>query len=72
MNMRHELQYKTMPKKADIANRLERLAEEMADLGICMDYYGGLSEWAKHGAEMIAAAKTATEWAEEIRKECND
>lgn len=38
----------------------------MADIAASMDYYGGLAEWAKHGAELAGAASICKGWATEI------
>lgn len=54
------------PTKAQIAARLRKLADEMDDVSVDMDYYGGLAEWAQHGREIAGAGKIAREWAEEI------
>ena len=54
------------PTKVQIAVRLRKLADEMDDISLCMDYYGGLAEWAQHGREIAGAGKIAREWADEI------
>lgn len=54
------------PTKAQIAARLRKLADEMDDISVDMDYYGGLAEWAQHGREIAGAGKIAREWADEI------
>jgi hypothetical protein len=54
------------PTKAQIAARLRKLATEMDDIAVDMDYYGGLAEWAQHGREIAGAGKIARGWAEEI------
>jgi hypothetical protein len=54
------------PTKAQIAARLRKLADEMDDISVDMDYYGGLAEWAQHGREIAGAGKIALEWADEI------
>ena len=53
---------------AEIAARLRTIAYEMDCIAVLMDYYGGLSEWAKHGREMAGAGAIARQWAEEIEK----
>ena len=54
------------PTKAQIAARLRKLADEMDDISVDMDYYGGLAAWAQHGREIAGAGKIAREWADEI------
>ena len=54
------------PTKAQIAARLRKLAAEMDDIAVDMDYYGGLAAWAQHGREIAGAGKIAREWAAEI------
>jgi len=55
--------------KQDIARRLKRLSVMMHNLGGDMDYYGGVSTWAKHGLELAGASRIVDEWAREIEKE---
>jgi hypothetical protein len=47
---------------AAIVKRLRKLAKEMLDLGVDMDYYGGITEIGKKGREMVGAAKIAESW----------
>jgi hypothetical protein len=54
------------PTKIDIAARLRKLADEMDDIAVAMDYYGGFSEWAQHGREIAGAGTIARQWAGEI------
>ena len=54
------------PKQIEIAARLRRLADEMDDISVCMDYYGGLAAWSQHGREIAGAGKIARQWADEI------
>lgn len=56
------------PSQREIASRLRKLAEDMGELAVAMDYYGGFSEWAKHGRELAGAGETARQWADEIEK----
>lgn len=56
------------PTPADIAARLRTLAYEMDCIAVLMDYYGGFSEWAKHGREIAGAGTIARQWAEEIER----
>jgi hypothetical protein len=45
---------------SEIASRLERLVDEMEDVGAHMDYYGGFATiWAQHGRELVGAAAIA-------------
>lgn len=52
------------PTPAEIASRLRALAYEMDCIAVLMDYYGGLSYWAKYGREMAGAGAIARQWAE--------
>lgn len=54
------------PSKDEIAARLRKLADEMNDIAVQMDYYGGFAEWSRHGREISGAGKIARQWAEEI------
>ena len=54
------------PTKAEIAAHLRDLARRMDDASVMMDYYGGLSGWAKHGREIAGAGNIARQWADEI------
>ena len=42
------------------------MSREMLEIGVAMDYYGGLSHWAAHGQQMVGAAMIAQSWAEVI------
>lgn len=55
-----------IPSRTEIAARLLRLADEMDDLVVAMDYYGGFATWAKHGREISGAGTIARQWAAEI------
>lgn len=54
--------------KSEIAQRLRILADEMDDIAVCMDYFGGLAEWARHGREIAGAGWIARQWADEIER----
>lgn len=54
------------PTQLEIAARLRRLADEMDDMAVMMDYYGGFAEWAQHGREIAGAGDIARQWADEI------
>ena len=56
------------PTPAEIAARLRTLSDELYEISVLLDYYGGLSEWAKHGREMAGAGAIARQWAEEIER----
>lgn len=55
-------------QKAEIVKRLRELSDEMIEIGTAMDYYGGLAEYAKHGAELVGAAQIAKSWIPEIEE----
>lgn len=59
----------TTPTRADIALRLLALSEEMREVAVLMDYYCGISEMAKHAAELYGAANIAAQWSEQIKHE---
>lgn len=54
------------PTKEEIAARLIKLADEMEDIAVAMDYYGGFAQWSRHGREMAGAGTIARNWAKEI------
>jgi hypothetical protein len=58
-----------MKGKLEIAKRLRVLADEMDQLSVDMDYYGGLANWAMHGREMAGAGRIAREWADNIERD---
>jgi len=55
--------------KQNMVKRLKRLSATMHNLGVDMDYYGGLAHWAKHGVELDAASLMVDEWVKEVEKE---
>ncbi|TXH53679.1 MAG: hypothetical protein E6Q97_12605 [Desulfurellales bacterium] len=56
-----------MTKPRDqLASRLRQLSKDMLEIAVDMDYFGGMAEWAKHGAELAGAAHIARTWADEI------
>lgn len=55
--------------KQEIADRLELLASEIEDIATSLDYYGGFSDWSRHGVEMVGASKLCREWSAEILAE---
>ena len=55
--------------KSQIATRLRILVEDMNEIAVAMDYYGGFSEWAQHGRELVGAASVASKWADKIDEE---
>ena len=46
---------------------LEKLRSDMNEIGVIMEYYGGMAEYAKHGKELINAARYVDDWIEEIK-----
>lgn len=54
------------PTQLEIAARLLSLANEMDEMAVMMDYYGGFAEWAQHGREIAGAGNIARQWAYEI------
>jgi len=52
--------------KLEIAEKLRRLANEMDEIAVIMDYYGGFAEWAQHGRELAGGGNIARQWADEI------
>lgn len=57
------------PSMEEIADRLDRLANEMLEVSVLMNYYGGLSNIASHGIELAGAAHIARGWAKGIRED---
>ena len=52
--------------KEEIIIALRRVADAMELVGGSMEYYGGLSDIARHGKEMLGAAQIARGWADGI------
>lgn len=52
--------------KQELIQRLRDMAGDMINLGADMEHYGGFSEIAQHGREMIGAGHIANEWADDI------
>ena len=50
----------------EIAGRLARLADDIANIAVDMSYYGGFAEWAKHYKELFNAAAVCEQWSKEI------
>lgn len=61
-----ELSVVGAPTKYEIAARLRKLADEMDEIAVTMDYYGGFAEWSRHGREIAGAGEIARQWAGEI------
>jgi hypothetical protein len=61
-----QLSQDTPPTHSDISARLRSLADEMDNIAVAMDYYGGFAEWAQHGREIAGAGAIARQWADEI------
>lgn len=57
--------------KAEIAERLRELADEMDEIAVLMDYYGSLAEWAKNRRYVRDAAGLARLWSYEIEDMTN-
>jgi hypothetical protein len=57
--------------KTEIAQRLRSLSAEMIDLGAAMDYYGGFSEMAGKGRELVGAGHIASKWADHIENDAD-
>jgi hypothetical protein len=55
--------------QADIVQRLRALSDEMAALGTAMEYFGGFSEVAEHGREMMGASLITLGWITEMEKQ---
>lgn len=49
-----------------IAERLMKVAAEMEDIAVAMDYYGGFAKWAAHAKEILGSAGIAREWSAAI------
>jgi len=54
--------------RRQLAAKLEKLAKEMQQVGVELEYYGGFSPVAQHGREMQGAARIALLWVTELRK----
>lgn len=52
----------------DLVKRVRYTSMIMEMTGGLLEYYGGLSEIAQHGQEMIGAAVIAREWADQIEQ----
>jgi len=52
----------------EIVGRLRALAVEMFWVGTAMDYFGGFTELAVHGRELVGAAAIACQWADSIEQ----
>ncbi len=46
-----------------LSGDLKALSELMFEIGVEMDYFGGLSEIGEHGRELIGASKMVEMWA---------
>ena len=58
----------TVPTNAEIAERLRTVAHEMRDIGMTMDYVGGLGATGFYGRMMIYMAQRPMDWADEIEE----
>lgn len=52
--------------KSELATRLLRLHYEMREIAVCMNYYGGFSDWARLAPELLMASEIARNWYEEV------
>jgi len=59
----------TRQRRYQISSRLRAVADEMANIAVDLDYYGGLAHWRRHGKELAGAAHTARSWAHELEQE---
>ena len=53
-------------EREEMSHRLRELAEDMIEVGVLMEYYGGISELGIHGRELVGAGKIAATWADAI------
>lgn len=60
------------PAKQHLADKITALVQQMQEVATEIDYYGGMAEWAQHGAELMNASFTAETWAEGIRAEAEN
>ena len=60
---------RTVPSRAEIADRLRTLSEQLADLGCDMEYVGGFGQIGTRGRMLIHMAQHPMDWAHEIEGE---
>ena len=60
---------RTVPSRAEIADRLRALSEQLADLGCDMEYVGGFGQMGTRGRMLIHMAQHPMDWAHEIEGE---
>ena len=53
---------------ADLIHKLEALHSQMIDVATEMDYYGGFSEIATHGAQLAGAAAIVQTWIDGMKE----
>lgn len=56
-------------KNADpkhLATRLDKLAEDMLEVGTMMDYYGGFADSSDNGRKLAYASGLVKSWADEM------
>lgn len=59
--------------KLDIAKHLRLVADQMHQVGVLMDYYGGLDdEMTAKSKEIIGASEIARSWADAIENEVSN
>jgi hypothetical protein len=50
------------------SEELEALRQHMLDIATRLDYFGGLSEWADHGAQLAGAAGVMSTWVDGMKE----
>lgn len=55
--------------KLNIIERLNKISQDMINLGVDIDYYYGINPLSQHGKEMVGAGIIAKEWADEMSKD---
>jgi len=53
--------------KLELIQALEKLSKDMFDVGVEMNLYGGMTETAEHGLELVGASKIASSWVDTLR-----
>lgn len=50
------------------SEELQELHTHMLDIATRLDYYGGMSEWAEHGAQLAGAASIMSTWVDGMKE----
>lgn len=58
-----------MTTRNELAEKMLKLAYDMQDVAVDLDYYGGLSEWSQKSQDLMAAASWVKVWGQEMLKE---